>query len=93
MRGRVVLAFDGSGNMSFLHDDTLLRALGQVPAAVTRLSSIEFGDDGHWTVVSELTGAVLYRNRHRDMCLDWERNNIQALLGERTEPVHVPGNV
>lgn len=69
--------------VSFMHNDTLVHALGHRPEKVERLSNIEWNTDlGKWTVTpASAPYRIMFSSCDRSDCLAWEKANDAQLIG------------
>lgn len=72
------LEIDANGNISTLYSDEIdLYQLGQV-TQVRRASHILFNQEKQWwEVVDAKTKEIVYQNKLRDKCIEWEIENFQ----------------
>jgi 3-methyladenine DNA glycosylase AlkD len=70
-----ILEIDQQGNISTLYNDDLdLYELGLV-TRVRRASFIEFNEKKQWwEVIDVVTKEVVYQNKVREKCIEWEIN-------------------
>ena len=71
------LRFDQDGRVDCLYTEAIdLRALGRLE--VVRATEIAFDpQEQRWEVRSALYGGILFAHRSREVCLQWERDNLQ----------------
>ena len=74
---KTTLRFTPAGTAECLYTDVIdLRALGRLE--VVRATEVTFDqEEQRWEVRSALRGGLLFAHRSREVCLQWERKNLQ----------------
>ena len=74
---KATLRFNPGGQVNCLYTEAIdLRALGRLE--VVRATEIAFDpEEQRWEVRSALCDGLLFAHRSREVCLQWERDNLQ----------------